>query len=212
MIVRDTGALRKAQLEISRKVLVRDVLPRRIRTIGGFDVAYRNGYALSAGVVLDFETLEIVEKKLIRSRADFPYIPTFLSFREGPPIIKTYKNLENTPDILMINGQGIAHPLRAGLASHIGVVLGKPSIGVAQRRLVGEFREPESTGDVSQLFYEGLQVGWVLKSAPRSRPIFISPGHMISLETSLKIVKKCLKGRKLPEPLVLAHKLSKIFK
>ncbi len=205
----DTEGLREEQRRISERVVVEDHLPRRIGTIAGLDISYSGNKAKTAGVVLEYETLEILEKQTIRATVRFPYIPTFLTFREGPPLIELYKKFEMEPDVLMFNGQGIAHPLRAGLASHVGVLVGKPSIGVAQNRLVGEYREPERTMEYWGLFLNGEQVGWVLKSKEGCRPVFVSPGHMVSLEKSLEICLHCLRGRKLPEPLALAHELSK---
>ncbi|UCC91917.1 MAG: endonuclease V [Candidatus Aenigmatarchaeota archaeon] len=205
----DLDNMRKEQLEISKKVILTDKTPGEIKTIWGFDVSYSGEKAYSAGVVLDSETLELIEKRVVKTRAEFPYIPTFLSFREGPLIMKAYERLKNKPDVLIINGQGVAHPLRAGLATHVGVILNKPTIGIAQKRLVGEHEIPENPGDFSKLVFKGEQVGWFLKTKKFCNPIFVSPGHMISLEKTLDIAKKCVKSSKLPEPLRLAHGLSK---
>ncbi len=205
----DLEGMRDEQKRISGKIILEDRLPEKIRTIAGFDIGYSGGKAKVAGVVLDYETLEILEKKVMETPVRFPYIPTFLTFREGPPVIECYRKLKRKPDILMFNGQGIAHPLRAGLAAHVGVLIGKPSMGVAQKRLVGEYKEPKQEGEFSKLVFDGEQIGWVALSKAKCRPIFVSPGHMVSLETSLAICLHCLKGRKLPEPLVLAHNFSK---
>ncbi len=205
----DFCELRKKQLEIAKKVILTDKMPNRIKTIGGFDVSYPGEEAYSAGVVLDSGTLEVMEKKVVRMRAEFPYIPTFLSFREGPLIMKAYKKLKTRPDVLMINGQGIAHPLRVGLATHVGVKLGKPTIGIAQKRLVGEHETPEKPGEHSKLVFKGEQVGWVVRTKKNCNPIFVSPGHMVSLEKTLDVVSKCVRDSKLPEPLRIAHGLSK---
>lgn len=209
---RDIEGMRREQFEISKKVILTDKIPSEIKTIGGFDVAYSGEKAYSAGVVLDFKTCEVIEKRAVKTRAGFPYIPTFLSFREGPLITKAYVRLKTKPDVLVINGQGIAHPLRAGLATHVGVKLGKPTIGIAQKRLVGEYETPENPGDFSKLFFERKQVGWVVRTKKNCNPIFVSPGHMISLEKTLDIVGKCVKNSKLPEPLRIAHELSKLGK
>jgi deoxyribonuclease V len=200
--------LRKKQRGIAKKIVLDDFLPNKIKTIGGFDIAYSKDQAYAAGVTLDYETLEIIESKVIISKVNFPYISTFLTFREGPGIRKVYEKLTRKPDILMFNGQGIAHPLQAGLASHLGVLLNKPSIGVAQSKLVGEYKEPKKPKEFSELFFEGKQVGWVLKTKEDCKPIFISPGHKISMERSLGICLHCLKNHKLPEPIRLAHTLA----
>lgn len=205
----DLGELRKRQLEISGKAVLRDKTPGKIRTIGGFDAAYSGKRACSAGVVLDFGTLEVVEERVVKTGAKFPYIPTYLSFREGPLIADMYERLEVKPDVLMINGQGIAHPLGAGLATHVGVELNKPTVGVAQKRLVGNHSVPGNAGDHTRLLLRGRQVGWVVKTKKNCNPIFVSPGHMVSLDKSLRIAEACAGGWKLPEPLRLAHRLSK---
>lgn len=205
----DIEKLREEQKRISESVVVGDRLPRRVRTIAGFDIGYSGGKAKVVGVVLDYKTLEVIEKKVIETGIDFPYVPTFLTFREGPPIIRVYGKLKRKPDILMFNGQGISHPLRAGLASHMGVLLGKPSVGVAQKKLVGEYEEPKGVNGFERLMLEGEQVGWVLLSKENCRPLFVSPGHMVSLRRSLSICMYCVRGRKLPEPLALAHEFTK---
>jgi len=136
-------------------------------------------------------------------------VPTFLGFREGPAIVKLIKLRRRTPDVFLINAQGIAHPLFCGCASHVGVLAQKPVIGVAASNLCGEYDcEPVEVGDAVPMRYNGRVVGWVLKSKAGCNPIFVSPGHLVSLESSLKIVKDCLKNHKLPEPLQQAHRLA----
>jgi deoxyribonuclease V len=195
----DIEKLRGEQKRISESVVVEDRLPRRIRTIGGFDIGYSRSKAKVAGVVLDYGNMEIIEKKVIETSISFPYVPTFLTFREGPPLIEVYRKLRNKPDVLMFNGHGTSHPLRAGLASHV----------VAQGRLVGEYEDPKDVDDFSKLMLEGEQVGWVLLSKAKCRPIFVSPGHMVSMRRALSICLYCLGERKLPEPLALAHDFAK---
>lgn len=197
--------LRKIQRQIAKKVILKDMFSKPITTIAGFDLAFSNERAFAAGVLLNYKTLDIRETKIIKTDLSFPYIPTFLTFREGPPIIQVYKKLQTKPDIIMINGQGISHPLFCGIASHVGVLLDIPSIGIAQSKLCGEYKEPKEVGDCSPIFYERRKVGYVYKSKRNCKPIFISPGHKVSFETSLKIVKSCMKDRKLPEPISLAH-------
>jgi len=205
----ETEGLREEQKKIAERVIVEDRLPKKIKTIGGFDIGYSGTKAKAVGVVLDYGSLEMIERKVIETKIDFPYIPTFLTFREGPPIVKVYRKLRKKPDVLMFNGQGVAHPLRVGLASHAGVLLGKPSVGVTQNKLVGEYKEPKNEGEFERLFFEGEQVGWVLLSKRGCKPIFISPGHRVSLQRSLSICIYSLRGKKMPEPLALAHEFSK---
>ncbi len=197
--------LRKVQEGIGNRVIVNDNTPRKIQTIGGFDIAYTKDYGYACGVVLDYETFGIIEKKVIKAKIDFPYVSTFLSFREAPSVINVYNELRKEPDVIMVNGHGIMHPARAGLASHVGVMLDKPSIGVAQNNLIGDFKFPSDTMDFNQITFKGNHIGWVLKSKEGSDPIFISPGHKVSMERSLGITKHCIKENKLPEPIRIAH-------
>ena len=137
-MVIDTKELVKIQGELAKGVITRDEFPE-IRLIGGADQAFpRDNAVRSCVVVLDFENLKLVEKSLVEEVVDFPYLPGFLSFREGPPIIKAFKELKIKPDVLLVDGNGILHPRRIGLASHVGVRLNIPTIGVAKSLLCGE--------------------------------------------------------------------------
>jgi deoxyribonuclease V len=144
-----------------------------------------------------------------KTEVTFPYIPGFLSFREAEPMIRTFKGMEQKPDVLLVDGQGIAHPRRIGLASHIGVLLNHPSIGVAKKILVGEFTEPIKKGEASEIVYQGGLVGFAIKSKVNAKPIIVSPGHKVGIQKSLEVVKKCIKNHKLPEPIRMAHLISK---
>jgi deoxyribonuclease V len=200
--------LRRIQEKIAKKVILEDKFSKPIKNMAGFDLAFSNDNIIATGIVLDYKLLIVKEIKTIEIEVSFPYIPTFLTFREGPSIIKVYKKLKIKPDVLMINGQGITHPVFCGIASHVGVLLDKPSIGVAQSRLVGKYKEPIKVGDYSAIKYQNRKVGYAYKSKENCRPILISPGHRISLGTSLKITKNCIKKHKLPEPVYLAHSIS----
>jgi deoxyribonuclease V len=200
--------LRQIQEKIAKKLILEDKLPKMIKNIAGFDLAFLNDNAIVTAVVLDYGSLKIKEIETIETEVSFPYIPTFLTFREGPSIIKVYKKLRIKPDVLMINGQGISHPVFCGIASHVGVLLNKPSIGVAQSKLVGEYKEPIKLGEYSIINYQNKRVGFVYKSKEKCKPIFIPPGHRVSLETSLKIVQRCIRNNKLPKPILLAHSIS----
>lgn len=180
-----------------------------ISCVGGADLSYSGDSACCTVVVLDFESLELIEERTLRYKISFPYMPGFLSFREAEPSIKTFRALNQRPDVLIIDGQGIAHPWGIGLASHVGVSLDQPTIGVAKRPLVGEYLTPKEFGEAQEIRYGGRVVGYAYLSKKGTRPLIVSPGHRVSLESSLKIVKKCVKNHKLPEPLRLAHELSK---
>ncbi len=183
---------RKSLLSVQEIVAGRAVIKddfARLRLIAGVDQAFIDDRILSGIVVLDFNSLEVVDCASSILPVDFPYIPTFLSFREGPVIANVFENLKLTPDILMVDGAGINHPRRAGIATHIGVALDMPTIGITKKILCGEGIEPVKVGDANPLIYEDRKVGWLLKSSARSRPIVVAPGHRVSLESSLSITQ-----------------------
>ncbi|MGB8218408.1 MAG: endonuclease V [Candidatus Methanoperedens sp.] len=176
-----------------------------LRQIGGVDQSFMDDKIISGVVVLEYDSLEVVERVHSIQPVNYPYIPTFLSFREGPAIVSAFKKLKTPPDILLVDGAGINHPRRTGIATHIGVALDVPTIGITKKILCGEGKEPAQVGEANPLIYEGKNVGWLLKSTNRSRAIVVAPGHRVSLDSSLSIVKACLRGHKLPEPVRLAH-------
>ncbi len=201
---RTRESLLSVQELVAGRAVIKDNFGR-LQFIAGVDQAFVDGRVISGIVVLDFSSLEVVERADSILPVDYPYIPTFLSFREGPVIVKVFKKLKLTPDILMVDGAGINHPRRAGIATHIGVALDVPTIGITKKILCGEGDEPVNVGEANPLIYENRKVGWLLKSSMRSRPIVVAPGYSVSLESSLSIVKACLRGHKLPEPARLAH-------
>jgi deoxyribonuclease V len=203
----DREKLKVIQDGIRRKLILKDTFSK-IRLVGGADVSYLGEDAYCSVVVLDYDDMHPIEEKRSISKVDFPYVPTFLSFREALPIIKSFNKLKRKPDVLLVDGHGIAHPRGIGLASHVGVLLDHPTIGVAKNILVGEFTPPESVGEASEIVFDGRTVGVALKTRRESKPIFVSPGHKVSLESCLLIVKNCFKGHRLPEPQRLAHTFS----
>jgi deoxyribonuclease V len=203
------------QRRISEKVVLKDSLPfDSIQYVAGVDQAFfkKKGedYVVSACVVMRFPSLNVVREFHTVDKVTFPYIPTFLMFREGDPAVKAVKTalegLENA--VVLVDGSGIAHPRRCGLATYIAVETGIPTIGITKRKLYGEVAEPDA--DVSPLLdgENGEIIGYTLKPCKRCKHIFISSGGYISPETSLKIVKVCIKKGKLPEPIRLAHNLA----
>lgn len=191
----------KEQEKLSKEVSLKNGF-RKITRVAGFDIAYSGNKIFCAGVVLDYDSLELIEKKIVRTSANFPYVPTFLSYREFPAMLKAYLRLNNKPDIIFIDGQGICHPRGLGLASHIGVSLNKPSIGAAKSMLCGDFKTLRH-GKPEKMFFANKQVGWAFMD--KFKPIFISPGHRVSIRDSLDISLKCIKKHRTPEPLRLAH-------
>jgi deoxyribonuclease V len=200
-----TPSLLHAQKLVRQRAILHDdhAAPR---FVAGVDQAFMENTIISGIVVVDYASLDVVEEVYHTGTTDYPYIPTFLSFREGPAIVSAYGKLQHTPGILMVDGCGINHPRGAGLATHIGVALDVPTIGVAKHILCGKADEPGEVGDVSPLIFKSRQVGWLIKSCGRCRPIVVAPGHRTSMEGALEITKHMLRGHKLPEPCLLAHK------
>lgn len=195
--------LRSEQMELSKKVEIRDGFDE-IETVAGFDVAYpKNDFndCCGACVVMNYKTKKIIEEKTIFTKTRFPYIPTYLSFRELPFLKKLVESLESKPTILMIDGNGLLHPYGFGIASHVGVIFDVPSIGVAKSLLCGKLEN-------NMVKMDDKKMGYTLFSSKRIRkPIYVSPGHKISFETSLDVVKH-LSFYKNPEPLRQAHILA----
>ncbi|MCP5365040.1 MAG: deoxyribonuclease V [Hyphomicrobiales bacterium] len=183
-----------------------------LRWVAGVDVAYgRRGGPARAGVVLfDLAELRVVERTSAVLPATFPYVPGLLTFREAPAAIAALDRLQQRPELLLCDGQGVAHPRRIGFASHLGLFLDLPAIGVGKSRLVGQHDEPgPSCGDWTPLRDKGEIIGAVLRSRPGCKPIYVSIGHRVSLATAVDIVLKCLRGYRLPEPIRAADRLSK---
>jgi len=195
----------KAQLCLSQRIVTEDRLPKKINRITGVDVAYAGEFAISAAAVLDCDSLELLEQQTATSKVKFPYIPTLLSFREIPPTVACIKKLKLQPDVFLANGQGVAHPYGCGFASHLGLAIGKPTIGVAKSRLIGE---PTMIAGQVFLVRKGQIIGEVLTTKEGVKPVYVSIGHLISLETAVKIVKCCVRNSKIPEPILQAHKIA----
>jgi deoxyribonuclease V len=195
----------KAQTYLSKKIISEDRLPEKITLVAGVDVAYAGELAIGAVAVLDYESLELLESQTATCQVKFPYVPTLLSFREIPPAVACVKRLKRQPDVFLVDGQGIAHPYRCGFASHLGLAIGKPTIGVAKSRLIGTPTETE--GDVF-LVQNGQIIGVVVTTKENSKPVYVSVGHLISLETATKIVKHCVRNSRIPEPLLQAHRIA----
>lgn len=185
--------------------------PAKIRRVAGTDISYLREHRLALGavVLMEFPGLEVLEEKRSVVEVGFPYVPGLLSFRELPALIPVLEALSGEPDLIFVDGQGMAHPRGFGLASHLGVLAGKPTIGCAKSRLVGEYREPgPRVGDWEPLVYEGRRVGAVLRTRSGVKPLFISVGHLIDLETAVEMVLACSAGFRLPEPQRRAHRMT----
>jgi len=209
-------AARAIQEELRHKVIVGDDFGT-VRMIAGIDVGYdmERNLGRASIVVVDAQTLEPVTSAQAYLTPGFPYVPGFLSFREVPVILRALKCLPDVPDLLMVDGQGIAHPRRFGIAAHLGVETGLPSIGVAKSLLTGKYAEPgfeKGAQSVLKDRYQDEQIGTVLRSKDKVNPLFISPGHRVGQEHAVRIVLQCLTKYRLPEPTRLADKFSKTLK
>jgi len=202
----------RIQCELKKKVCLKRRL-RAIRCVAGADVGYLRGKAVGAVVVLEFPGLETLEKKFFVSEVAFPYIPGLLSFREAPALLGALALVECEPDVILFDGQGIAHPRRMGIATHLGLLLEKPTIGCAKSLLIGEYLPPrEREGSCTLLKDKGEVIGAAVRTGRERKPVFVSPGDGIDLMTSIQIVLECTGQHRLPEPLRQAHLLANEIK
>jgi deoxyribonuclease V len=198
------------QQRLRSQVVTHDDLGE-VRAVAGVDAGYEDEgrTARAVVVVLAFPSLEPLEYTIARRPAAFPYVPGFLSFREGPAVVAALAELRAPPDLVIFDGQGIAHPRRLGIASHIGVLTGLPSIGCAKSLLVGRHEPlPDVRGASVPLFHRGEQVGAVLRTRVGVKPVYISVGHRVGLETALRYVMACTTKYRLPEATRLADGLA----
>jgi deoxyribonuclease V len=193
------------QSRLANQLLLADGLETP-KTVAGVDVSVKNGVSRAAVAVLSFPGLEILTYALAERPAVFPYIPGLLSFRETPAILDALAKLTTDPDLLIFDGQGIAHPRRLGIASHVGVLLDHPAIGCAKSLLCGRFQDPDpERGSASPLIHQDERVGTVLRTRDRVNPVFVSPGHRVSMEAAAERVLACGAGFRLPETTRWAH-------
>jgi deoxyribonuclease V len=198
------------QERLRSQVLVHDDYGE-LKTVAGVDAGFEDegATARAAVVVLSFPALEPIDYAVARGPARFPYIPGFLSFREAPVILDALAMLRAAPDLVICDGQGIAHPRRLGIASHLGVLSGLPTIGCAKSLLVGRHDElPDERGARVPLMHRREQVGWVLRTRPGVRPVYVSPGHRVGLDSSVEHVMACVTRFRLPETTRYAHNLA----
>ncbi len=189
------------QKELATKVITKDQ-PNEVKLVAGVDVAYskENDRLIAAVVILDADTLEVIETATVKDKEQFPYIPGLFSFRELPSLIKAFAKLNHTPDLVVCDGQGYAHPRRFGLACHLGVIFDVPAIGCGKNRLLGEHSDLDSKrGSIAPLIDNGEVVGNVLRTQTDINPIYVSIGHRISLTTASEWVVKLSPMYRLPE-------------
>jgi deoxyribonuclease V len=197
------------QHQLRSKIQIKP-LEKPIQIIGGADISF-NKYSevVYAGIVLfKYPELIVIGHATAISRTKFPYISGLLAFREVPALLKAWDKLPVKPDVMVLDGQGIAHERRTGIATHFGLITGVPSIGSAKSRLYGKYAEPGNRAfDQSPMYDKGELIGIALRSKANCNPIYISPGHHISMEQSIEVIKNCIRGYRIPEPTRQAHLL-----
>ena len=198
------------QQKLARQIRQKRLVPKRaIKTVAGIDTHYHKGRATAAAVRMRMSDLKTLEYATAVQQVAFPYVPGLLSFRESPVALNAIKKLSLLPDVLICDGQGIAHPRRFGLACHVGLLAAIPSIGCAKTWLTGRYSKPgRDKGDYSHLRDSGEVIGAVVRTRKDVRPLFVSVGYQISLQDSIEIVLRCCGRYRLPEPLRLAHQIA----
>jgi deoxyribonuclease V len=199
------------QEKMRSQVITQDRLPEILQYVAGVDMGFEEQGTISraAVAILRFPDLQVQETAIAYRPTTFPYIPGYLSFREIPAILDALAQVKITPDIVLCDGQGIAHPRRFGIACHLGVILDMPTIGVAKSLLLGKHEElSEAKGSWQPLRDQGETIGAVLRTRTGVKPLYISSGHYISLPTAIDIVLRCTPKYRLPETTRLADKLA----
>ena len=208
--VKTVAEAKEIQTQLQPKTILTDCLGE-VKYVAGVDIGFEDNYKISkaAVAVLSYPELELVEKAIARIPTAFPYVPGYLSFREIPAILAALPQLKQTPDLILCDGQGLAHPRRFGLACHLGVLLDIPTIGVAKSRFIGEHEAvPAEKGSWKPLIDNNETIGVVLRSRTNVKPIYVSIGHKISLPTAIDYVMGCLTKYRLPETTRWADKLA----
>jgi len=195
------------QLQLSKQVIREDRLPKTINYVAGVDVAYAKGMSIGVVAVLDFDSLSLVESRVARLKTQFPYIPTLLSFREVPPAFSAIRKLQTQPEVFLVDGHGIAHPYRLGFAAHLGLVIDRPTIGVAKNLLCGKSETIMNRRWVP-IKDKGETIGAAVVTKPRQKPIYVSVGHRVSLKKAIDIVMRCTQTGRIPEPIRRAHMIA----
>jgi deoxyribonuclease V len=199
------------QEELRDQVITQDQLPQPVQYVAGVDMGFEADGTISraAVAVLSFPDLQVIETNLAYRPTSFPYIPGFLSFREIPAVLDALEKIKTTPDIILCDGQGIAHPRRLGIASHLGVLLNIQTIGVAKSLLIGKHEElADARGSWQPLIHKGETIGAVLRTRVGVKPVYVSSGHKISLPTAIDYVLRCTPKYRLPETTRIADKLA----
>jgi deoxyribonuclease V len=216
------------QKQLSRQVRV-EPLTRQVKLVAGCDISFNkfSDIVYAGIIVLRLPELEVADRATAVTRVDFPYVPGLLSFRETPALLEAWQRLNTAPDLVMLDGQGLAHPRRFGIACHFGLLTGRPTLGCAKSVLVGKYDEPgETAGSYSLMEHKGETVGAAVRTKDKVAPVFVSVGNLIDLEGAIDLTLKCVKGYapessaalfesaprtkskyRIPEPTRLAHNM-----
>src|SRR6516165_239293 len=192
----------RLQERLRQRLVLEDRLDR-VQFVAGADLAFdpETDVAFAGVIIYRLPSLDEVERRTARRKLRFPYVPGLLSFRESPVLLAAFRLLRTEPDVILVDGHGLAHPRRFGIACHLGLLLDRPTIGCAKSLLVGEHPEPGGrAGSAVPLMLDGEVVGVVLRTRDRVKPIYVTQGHRVSLETAVEIVKGCLDGFRIPKP------------
>lgn len=202
-----------ARQEQMRRQVVLQKPDFKLRWLAGCDSSFIGENILSVFVVLTYPELELIESVWHYAPVELPYISGFLAFREVPNLVRAYQKLQQEPDLIMVDGHGIAHPRRLGIASQLGVLLNKPTLGVAKKVLTGKYEEPPLVkGSMMPLLHQKEHIGNVICTKDKVKPVFVSPGHFMDLESATSIVLQTAVKHKLPEPTRLADHYAQVFK
>ena len=194
-------AMREQERLRERVILTDDF--KAVRLVAGADLAFdpETNLAFAGVIVYRFPEMQEVERRMARRKLRFPYVPGLLSFREGPVLLAAFARLRTEPHLILIDGHGRAHPRLFGIACHMGVLLDKPTIGCAKSLLVGEHEEPRAkAGSTTPLWFRGERVGEVLRARDNVKPIYVTTGHRVSLDSAVELVKRCCDGYRIPKP------------
>lgn len=203
------GEAIQLQQRLRAQVLIAPLPLEQVRTVGGVDVGFREGKAHAAIVALEFPSLALLESAEAETPVPFPYIPGLLSFREVPAILAALEKLPWLPDVLVCDGQGLAHPRRFGIACHLGVLLDRPALGCAKSILTGRHSDlPEEPGSTAELRADGELVGAAVRTRVGVKPVYVSPGQRCDVPSAVALVLACTRGYRLPEPTRLADRLA----
>ncbi len=206
-----TSEAKVIQEELQKEVITEDKFKQPVKYVAGVDMGFEDNGTISraAVAVLSFPDLQLQEQSIAKRATTFPYIPGFLSFREIPAVLDALEKINTIPDIILCDGQGIAHPRRLGIACHLGVILDMPTIGVAKSLLIGKYEEvPQEKGSWQPLIHKNETIGAVLRTRSHVKPVYVSSGHRVSLPTAIDYVLRCTPKYRLPETTRIADKLA----